>query len=144
MRNIKYVIHDEIGRIVSFGECLENVIDFQNIPQGCTLIKDAQGYWDTHCVVNNKIVPLPPKPTTGAYVFDYAQQKWVKDTEEQKSGVLEKRNALLYQSDWTQIPNNPLTSEQQQAWAVYRQELRDVTSQSGYPFNVIWPTPPQG
>jgi hypothetical protein len=54
------------------------------------------------------------------------------------------RNNLLQQSDWTQIPNGPLTAEQQQAWAVYRQELRDITSQSGYPFNVIWPTPPQG
>lgn len=55
-----------------------------------------------------------------------------------------KRQELLYQSDWTQIPNNPLTAEQQQAWAVYRQELRDITMQPGYPFNVVWPTPPQG
>jgi hypothetical protein len=53
-----------------------------------------------------------------------------------------KRDALLYASDWTQIPNNPLTAEQQQLWVVYRQELRDVTTQSGYPFNVVWPTAP--
>jgi hypothetical protein len=54
------------------------------------------------------------------------------------------RNLLLYESDWTQIPNNPLTVEQQQAWADYRQQLRDIKSQPGYPNNVIWPTPPQG
>ena len=142
MRSIKYVIHDETGQIVSFGECPEDVIDFQNITQGCTLIKDAEGHWNTHYVVNGKIVLLPPKSTTEAQVFDYEQQKWVKDTEKQKSDVLTTRSILLYQSDWTQIPNNPLTPEQQQAWAVYRQELRDVTSQSGYPFDVVWPTPP--
>lgn len=33
--------------------------------------------------------------------------------------------SLLYESDWTQIPNNPLTPEYSAEWAVYRQELRD-------------------
>jgi hypothetical protein len=58
--------------------------------------------------------------------------------------IIKQRQNLLYASDWTQIPNNPLTTAQQEAWAVYRQELRDISDQSGYPFNVIWPTPPQG
>ena len=58
--------------------------------------------------------------------------------------ILQQRKQLLYGSDWTQIPNNPLNSEKQAQWATYRQELRDIPSQSGYPFNVIWPTPPQG
>ena len=34
----------------------------------------------------------------------------------------------LSNSDWTQIPNNPLTPEYSNAWAVYRQELRDFMS----------------
>lgn len=58
--------------------------------------------------------------------------------------VLIQRQELLQQSDWTQIPNNPLTVEKQEAWADYRQQLRDITLQPGYPNNVIWPTPPQG
>jgi hypothetical protein len=58
--------------------------------------------------------------------------------------VKEKRNQLLFASDWTQIPNNPLTAQQQTNWATYRQELRDITIQSGYPFNITWPTEPQG
>lgn len=53
-----------------------------------------------------------------------------------------KRNVLLQESDWTQLPNGPLTAEVQQEWAVYRQALRNITTQSGYPFDVIWPTPP--
>jgi hypothetical protein len=77
-------------------------------------------------------------------IFDFFTKQWVQDENLAISYVLPKRQKLLYASDWTQIPNNPLTTEQQLKWSTYRQELRDITSQSGYPFNVIWPTPPQG
>ena len=53
-----------------------------------------------------------------------------------------KRNRLLYESDWTQLPNGPLSSELQTAWATYRQALRDVTAQPGFPTDVVWPTSP--
>lgn len=53
------------------------------------------------------------------------------------------RIEFLYKSDWTQIPNNPLTPQKQQEWADYRQQLRDIPNQSGYPFNVVWPTQPE-
>ena len=36
------------------------------------------------------------------------------------------RNALLRESDWTQVNDSPLTDEQKQAWATYRQILRDL------------------
>lgn len=88
------------------------------------------------------------KAPSDGYSFNVNSKTWVDvRTQQQKYDeavitVTLKRNALLYASDWTQIPNNPLTTEQQTAWATYRQELRDITAQSGYPFNVIWPTPP--
>ena len=94
-------------------------------------------------IQNNQPTLFPEKPN-GYAVFDWVTHQWVENVNAQSSVVLNARNKLLYESDWTQIPNNPLTVEQQQAWADYRQALRDVTSQSGYPFNVIWPTPPQG
>jgi hypothetical protein len=53
-----------------------------------------------------------------------------------------KRNSLLLKSDWTQYPDCPLTAEQKSAWATYRQALRDITTQSGFPTNVTWPTQP--
>lgn len=53
-----------------------------------------------------------------------------------------KRRPLLRQSDWTQGPDAPLTVEQKTAWAIYRQALRDITAQPGFPLNVIWPTEP--
>lgn len=38
----------------------------------------------------------------------------------------EKRNGLLRESDWTQMPDSPLTSEKKTEWATYRQSLRDL------------------
>jgi hypothetical protein len=40
------------------------------------------------------------------------------------------RNQLLAASDWTQVADAPVD---QAAWAVYRQELRDITAQIGFP-----------
>lgn len=53
--------------------------------------------------------------------------------------VRQKRNELLSSSDWTQLPDAPVDKI---TWANYRQELRDVTTQSGFPLEVIWPQPP--
>lgn len=50
-----------------------------------------------------------------------------------------KRNALLAASDWTQVADSPVD---QAAWAVYRQALRDITSQSGFPLKITWPAQP--
>lgn len=47
------------------------------------------------------------------------------------------RNALLSASDWTQVADAPVD---QAAWATYRQALRDITSQEGFPHSVVWPT----
>ena len=49
-----------------------------------------------------------------------------------------KRNYLLKESDWTQLPNNPLTAEKQEEWNVYRQKLRDIPNTIPY----IFPNPP--
>ncbi len=82
------------------------------------------------------------------YQYNINTREWVDTrTEQQKyqdaaMTVLQQRNKMLYSTDWTQIPNNPLTSEKQQEWATYRQELRDVPEQQGYPYTVVWPVPP--
>ena len=40
----------------------------------------------------------------------------------------QQRDAFLIASDWTQLPDSPLTAEQRQAWADYRQALRDASA----------------
>jgi hypothetical protein len=96
------------------------------------------------CYYNNGVVLFKPEKPSSSCFWDNASFSWVENAALKDFEIKRSRNTLLATSDWTQIPNGPLTAEQQQAWAVYRQELRDITSQSGYPFNVIWPTPPQG
>lgn len=52
--------------------------------------------------------------------------------------VRNKRDELLDDSDWTQVPDSPANSSE---WATYRQELRDITKDIDLS-NVTWPTPP--
>lgn len=52
------------------------------------------------------------------------------------------RNKRLVDSDWTQLPDVPLTDEQKTAWQTYRQALRDITSTPGWPDAIEWPVPP--
>jgi len=49
------------------------------------------------------------------------------------------RDNLLTDSDWTQVADAPVDKT---AWATYRQALRDVTSQAGFPWAVEWPEQP--
>lgn len=53
-----------------------------------------------------------------------------------------RRDALLVASDWTQLPDAPLAAERRAAWQSYRQALRDVPQQPGFPGDVVWPTAP--
>lgn len=50
------------------------------------------------------------------------------------------RNALLTASDWTQVADAPVD---QSAWATYRQALRDIPQQGGFPNDVVWPEQPE-
>ena len=49
------------------------------------------------------------------------------------------RDAKLTESDWTQVADAPVD---QTAWATYRQALRDIPSQAGFPNEVVWPIEP--
>ena len=59
---------------------------------------------------------------------------------EQAKSVREQRNQKLKDSDWTQVADAPVD---QAAWAAYRQALRDIPSQQGFPWDVQWPTQPE-
>ncbi len=51
------------------------------------------------------------------------------------------RSQRLRATDWTQAPDSPFAPEAKMAWAVYRQELRDMPEKAGFP-NCAWPVPP--
>jgi hypothetical protein len=134
-----FSIYNNVGQILQSGYCSDEDYDLQKSDNQfiIDLLTDPVNQY----IKNGVPVNIPPKPDYASH-FDYETEQWVGDTENQEAAVISKRNNLLYASDWTQLSNGPLTPEVQQEWANYRQQLRDITAQSGYPFNVVWPTPP--
>jgi hypothetical protein len=57
----------------------------------------------------------------------------------QAAQVRTDRNTKLSASDWTQVADAPIDKA---AWATYRQALRDITAQSGFPWTITWPAQP--
>lgn len=72
-------------------------------------------------------------------VRDMTQEESDAMTAGQAASVRAERNAKLAASDWTQVIDAPVD---QAAWAIYRQALRDITSQPGFPWDVQWPIQP--
>ena len=64
--------------------------------------------------------------------------KAMKDAEQAKS-VRASRTQLLKDCDWTQIADS---TADKTAWATYRQQLRDITTQAGFPWTITWPDAP--
>lgn len=59
---------------------------------------------------------------------------------EDPQDVRNERNRRLIESDWVMMPDVNIFNKQ--AWLDYRQALRDVTEQTGFPDDVEWPLPP--
>tara|TARA_R100001443_G_C3274451_1_gene158805 strand:- start:151 stop:345 length:195 start_codon:yes stop_codon:yes gene_type:complete len=50
-----------------------------------------------------------------------------------ESDILLIREAQLYRSDWTQLPDSPLTDEKKAEWNTFRQAWRDITKHAEWP-----------
>lgn len=90
--------------------------------------------------LDGKVVAIQAPPSYYA-VFDPATRTWT-DTRSLEfcwEQVRTLRNEKLLASDWTQLPDVPDATKE--AWAAYRQALRDITNQSD-PKNIQWPVSP--
>ena len=86
-------------------------------------IEEIDGQWFT------KYIAVEPD-AAGKARMDAEQAKAVRST----------RNKSLAECDWTQLADAPVNAS---AWAVYRQQLRDVTTQQGFPWDISWPQEPE-
>ena len=103
------------------------------------LVKDQTPDYDSETQYIVRITPVPP----GQDHVEY-QVSDITYTDDQLAGsAIEKRNVRLSKSDWTQLPDVQLTETQITAWRLYRQELRDITGQAGYPRTINWPVQPE-
>jgi len=77
------------------------------------------------------VVTWQVSPASAEEIAERLQQK--------SMDVRQQRNDLLSACDWTQLSDAPVNSS---AWANYRQELRDIPEQEGFPWEVEWPLMP--
>ena len=82
---------------------------------------------------------LGPIFTGETAAADEAAYKATKDAE-RAAVIRQERSAKLKDCDWTQTADSPVNKE---TWATYRQSLRDVPSQEGFPWTITWPTQPE-
>ena len=78
--------------------------------------------------------------TIGWIVQDLTQSEKDQKLAAKIASVRSQRNQNLKDSDWTQVDDAPVDKA---AWATYRQALRDVPTQSGFPWDVTWPAQPE-
>jgi hypothetical protein len=98
-------------------------------------IEEINGKWFTKYVVGPIFVDTEGK-TAEEQEIEYK----TRIDNEVADRVRTQRNKLLSESDWTQ--NKDVTLDNYSDWTAYRQELRDITTQDAFPYNVIWPTKP--
>ncbi len=96
-------------------------------------VEQIDGKWFTKYVLG----PIFTDSETTAAEQETAY-KAIKDAE-QASAVRKSRGEKLADSDWTQVADAPVDKA---VWATYRQALRDITTQEGFPWTVTWPDAP--
>ena len=103
--------------------------------------QQADGKWYTKYALGPVFTDRPaegdqPAQTAAEQMAAYKAQK---DAEQAKA-VRGDRNTKLAECDWTQLADAPVD---QAAWSTYRQALRDITLQSGFPWDIQWPSKPE-
>lgn len=85
---------------------------------------------------------IPAKPNA-TDTWDETRKVWV-SVEEVTNDIKTKRDALLRETDWVSLRAADQGQPVSNAWKTYRQALRDLTAQPGFPNSVVWPSKPQG
>ena len=102
-------------------------------------VEQIDGKWFTKYVLGPVFTDTTTEDGTVTTAAQHeAAYKAGKDAEQAKA-VREDRNRRLAETDWTQLADAPVNA---QAWATYRQALRDVTAQAGFPWDIAWPEKP--
>ena len=98
--------------------------------------------------------PITQNLTEGTPMFANGQwaQTWVvsdatnreieQRTEQRLEDTRNQRNRLLSETDWIVIMHTERGTNIPAVWELYRQALRDITSQGGFPYTIEWPTKP--
>lgn len=89
-----------------------------------------------------------PKFLNGVWVAGWmiataSTEEQAKRTAEKIEWAEKNIQSALKNSDYTQLSDYPGTEEKKLAFRAWRQALREIPSQSGYPWDIVWPMPPE-
>lgn len=141
---ISFYVYLPTGEITQTGFCPDGQLAQQFVISPFEIAQGDATLGKQYRTQDGALVDIPPQPGD-TYKFNYATKQWEPDAEWAQTIVLSKRLTLLQESDWTDTASAPARLGQTlyDQWQTYRQALRDIPEQSGYPLNVVWPTPPQ-
>ena len=107
-------------------------------------VEQVEGKWYTKYVLGPIFTDLAAEGDRPAQTAaeQEAAYKVTKDAEQAKA-VRASRDSKLKESDWIVIKNLELNANIPGVWEVYRQALRDIPTQSGFPNTIVWPTQPE-
>jgi hypothetical protein len=101
-------------------------------------VEQIDGKWYTKYILGPVFIDQVVDGVTTTAAEQEVAYKASKDAEQAKS-VRASRTEKLKDSDWTQIADS---TADKTAWATYRQALRDITGQAGFPWTITWPNDP--
>jgi hypothetical protein len=130
-------ILDSLGADVVFEgpQAMGGTVYQFSMPDG---VEQIDGQWFTKYILGPVFADTTVDGVTITAAEHEAEYKTVKDAEQAKA-VRAQRGENLKDSDWTQVADAPVN---QAAWATYRQALRDISSQAGFPWTIEWPEQP--
>ena len=97
---------------------------------------DIPGSW--YLPNNMCIADDPPTDEPGKWVYDGGE--WLELTTEKKAELIrQQRNAMLSATDYMMMPDYPMSELCRENLKLYRQLLRDIPEQPGFPDDVSWP-----
>ena len=102
-------------------------------------VEDRPSYGNGETVDQNSA----PTLSDGSWSVGWTKRDKTQDEIDNEAvSVRRERDELLKDSDWTQLPDSPLTSATKTEWATYRTSLRNVPDQTDFPTSIIWPSAP--
>ena len=106
-------------------------------------VEQISGKWYTKHILGPVFIDTAATDTEPAQTAaeQEAAYKASKDAEQAKS-VRTSRDDKLKETDWIVIKNLELNANIPGAWEVYRQALRDIPTQAGFPWTITWPDAP--
>jgi hypothetical protein len=104
-------------------------------------IKEINGKWFTKYAIGPVFADyIDDEGVTHTAAEQEAAYKAQKD-HAQWEAIRTDRNKRLADTDWTQLDDTPIANTDKSQWALYRQALRDITTQAD-PFHIEWPALP--